>query len=195
MLNYALILTTGLVLQAAAHGVVKKVTVTGGQSYDGYVPYGGTDNKVGWITPGDTDWGFVLPTSYNAPDIICHKGGYPATAAVEVAAGGQLEITWDQWPVSHHGPVIDYLAPAGTDDISKIDKGSLQFVKIAEAGQTGGKTTNPPALLFASDDLINAGLTWKVTIPATIKPGYYVLRHEIIALHEGNQLDKAQNYP
>jgi cellulase len=195
MLTNALILAAGLVSQVAAHGIVNKITVAGGQTYDGYIPYGSTANKVGWITPGNKDWGFVLPTEYGSPDIICHKGGLPATAAVEVPAGGELTLQWDQWAESHHGPVIDYLAPANTEDISKIDKTQLKFVKIKEGGQTGGKTSNPPALLFASDDLRSAGLTWKVKIPANIKAGYYVLRHEMIALHAADKLNEAQNYP
>jgi hypothetical protein len=34
-----------------------------------------------------------------------------------------------------------------------------------------------------------------VLISAAIKPGNYVLRHEIIALHSANNKDGAQNYP
>src|ERR1700761_3966399 len=48
---------------------------------------------------------------------------------------------------------------------------------------------------FASDDMIKNSNTWKVKIPSTIKPGNYVLRHETIALHEGDRSGKAQNYP
>lgn len=34
-----------------------------------------------------------------------------------------------------------------------------------------------------------------MTIPANLKPGNYVLRHEIIALHSASNADGAQNYP
>jgi hypothetical protein len=34
-----------------------------------------------------------------------------------------------------------------------------------------------------------------VTIPSSIAPGNYVLRHEIIALHSAGQANGAQSYP
>lgn len=48
---------------------------------------------------------------------------------------------------------------------------------------------------WATDELIANNNTWTVTIPKTLAPGGYVLRHEIIALHSANQVDGAQNYP
>ncbi|KAJ3465075.1 hypothetical protein MRS44_005733 [Fusarium solani] len=48
---------------------------------------------------------------------------------------------------------------------------------------------------YASDELIKNGNGWLVKVPETIKPGFYVLRHEIIALHSGGQENGAQNYP
>jgi cellulase len=43
--------------------------------------------------------------------------------------------------------------------------------------------------------MIKAGNSWEVTIPATLKPGNYVLRHETIALHESQKVGGAQLYP
>lgn len=37
--------------------------------------------------------------------------------------------------------------------------------------------------------------SWLVEIPPTIAPGYYVLRHELIALHGAGSQNGAQNYP
>lgn len=37
--------------------------------------------------------------------------------------------------------------------------------------------------------------TWSLTIPKNLKPGGYVLRHEIIALHSAGSTNGAQNYP
>merc|ERR1712000_445263 len=48
---------------------------------------------------------------------------------------------------------------------------------------------------WASDALMANNLTGSVTVPSTIAPGNYVLRHEIIALHSAGQADGAQNYP
>lgn len=48
---------------------------------------------------------------------------------------------------------------------------------------------------WASDQLIANNNSWSVTIPKSLAPGGYVLRHEIIALHSAEQADGAQNYP
>jgi hypothetical protein len=39
--------------------------------------------------------------------------------------------------------------------------------------------------LWGSDVLIKQNNSWTVTIPSDIKPGKYVVRHELIALHFG----------
>lgn len=43
--------------------------------------------------------------------------------------------------------------------------------------------------------LIADASTWLVQIPASLAPGNYVLRTEIIALHSAGSVDGAQNYP
>ncbi|ETN46770.1 uncharacterized protein HMPREF1541_00959 [Cyphellophora europaea CBS 101466] len=169
-----------------AHGHVKSYTI-GGQEVEGGVNGGlgrsPRPDTAAWVAD-NLDNGFVSdPTS---PDIVCHKGGEPGTSSVTVAAGDTITMNWDTWPESHSGPVIDYLASAGSD-FAGVSKSSLQFVKIAEAGLSGGS--------WAANELIANGNTWPVTIPSSIAPGNYVLRHEIIALHEGGNPGGAQFYP
>lgn len=43
--------------------------------------------------------------------------------------------------------------------------------------------------------MIKNNNTWTVQIPASIKAGNYVLRHETIGLHEAGNVGGAQNYP
>ena len=100
-------------------------------------------------------------------------------------------MQWTPWPTSHHGPVLDYLAPV-SGDFASIDKTQLQFFKI---GAVGLINDNPAPGTWATDQLIANNNSWVVTIPKTIAPGKYVLRHEIIALHAAGQTDGAQNYP
>lgn len=184
-----------LAQHAAAHGIVTSVVVASTKTYAGYQPdfqYSPTPvPAVGWITPENQDTGFILPSQYGSPDIICHKNAKVANAYADVKAGESIDLHWTTWPESHHGPVMDYLAPAG-DDFSKVDKTQLKFFKIDQAGMTS-TASNPP--LFASDDMIKNGNVWTVKIPSNLKPGNYVLRHETIALHEGDHQGKAQNYP
>ncbi|OHE97867.1 endoglucanase-4 [Colletotrichum orchidophilum] len=175
-----------------AHGHVNYFT-DGSEQFAGYdvtsLPYMSNPPDVyGWKNTA-TDNGFVDPTTYTGPDIICHKNSANAKLTAKVAAGDKLQIFWNTWPESHKGPVIDYLASCGTD-CSTVDKTTLEFFKIAEAG-----LIDATANKWASDELIAANNSWAVTIPTSLKPGNYVLRHEIIALHSAGQQNGAQNYP
>ncbi|KAJ0295987.1 hypothetical protein COL516b_012045 [Colletotrichum fioriniae] len=175
-----------------AHGHVNYFT-DGSEQFAGYdvtsLPYMSSPPDVyGWKNTA-TDNGFVDPSSYAAADIICHKNSENAKLTAKVAAGDKLQIFWNTWPESHKGPVIDYLASCGSD-CSTVDKTSLEFFKIAEAGLVDASANK-----WASDELIAANNSWAVTIPTSLKPGNYVLRHEIIALHSAGQENGAQNYP
>lgn len=77
-------------------------------------------------------------------------------------------------------------------ECSTVDKTTLEFFKIDEAGLISDATS--PGT-WASDDLIANNNSWSITIPSTIASGPYVLRHEIIALHSAGSTDGAQNYP
>ncbi|KAK3292670.1 glycosyl hydrolase family 61-domain-containing protein [Chaetomium fimeti] len=182
-------------VSVAAHGHVKNIVVNG-VSYEGFDPTSFPYNPnpptvVGW-TAGNSDNGFVAPDAFANGDIICHKSATNAGGHAVVAAGDSIFIQWDTWPESHHGPVIDYLASCGDAGCETVDKTSLEFFKVAEAGLIDG--TNAPGF-WASDQLIANNNSWMVQIPAGIAPGNYVLRHEIIALHSGGQANGAQNYP
>ncbi|KAI0011035.1 glycoside hydrolase [Xylariaceae sp. FL0662B] len=183
-------------VSVSAHGYVSKVVIDG-TSYDGFdpssAPYGPQPDSITWSN-GARDTGFVPSSAVQNPDIICHLDATNAALSADVAAGGKVAITWKQWPNSHWGPVIDYLADC-QGDCSTVDKNSLEFFKIDEKGQISlGPGSGKPGR-WASNELIENGLTWTVTIPSSIKAGNYVLRHEIIALHEGLKLGKAQLYP
>ncbi|RYP89863.1 hypothetical protein DL770_004015 [Monosporascus sp. CRB-9-2] len=180
----------------SAHGHVTKVTA-GGITYDGFdptsAPYGPQPDSVTWGN-GATDNGFVLSADVSSPDIICHLDATNAALTAPVAAGSDISLTWNQWPDSHKGPVIDYLADCG-GDCSTVDKTTLKWFKIKELGQLELGAGAGQVGKWADDLLIENGLTWTTTIPASIKPGNYVLRHELIALHEGGSEGKTQMYP
>ncbi|CZT15219.1 related to endoglucanase IV precursor [Ramularia collo-cygni] len=182
-----------LTVSVSAHGHVSGV-VSNGQWYAGTTPewtyQAEKPNTAGWYA-NNQDNGYVDPTVFADGDIVCHKGATPGLASIPVTAGESIDIQWNTWPDSHHGPVLDYLAPVD-GDFADIDKTALQFFKIDEDGLKDGSTT-PGS--WASDDLIANNNTWSVTIPASIAPGKYVLRHEIISLHSANNANGAQNYP
>lgn len=179
----------------SAHGYVSAWDI-GGVSYKGFdemwATAQGTDTGnefIAWSTSA-SDNGYVAPDAYGSADIICHRDATNgALNNATVAAGDSIKVTWNTWPDSHHGPIIDYIASA--DDPTTVDKTTLEFVKIQESGLISG--SNPGT--WATDNLITNGLTWEIPIPADLKPGNYVLRHEIIALHSAYSSDGAQNYP
>jgi hypothetical protein len=188
----------GLLLSSAsmvaAHGYVSGAVVDGSY-YGGYNPgaysyMADPPSLIAWKEDA-TDNGFVDGSSYAKPDIICHKDATPGAISADIKAGGKIELQWTEWPESHHGPVITYLANCN-GDCSSVDKTALEFFKIDEAGLISD--SNVPGT-WASDNLISANNSWTVTIPSAIAAGNYVLRHEIIALHSAGESNGAQNYP
>lgn len=73
-----------------------------------------------------------------------------------------------------------------------MNKTKLEFFKIEEAGLLDNSKS--PGR-WASDELMAANNTWTVNIPSDIAAGNYVLRHEIIALHNAMTDNGAQAYP
>lgn len=102
-----------------------------------------------------------------------------------------MNLQWTPWPVSHKGPVIDYLANCN-GPCETVDKATLKWFKISESGLIDKSITNG---YWATDQLIANNNTWTTTIPSSIATGNYVLRHEIIALHAAGQANGAQSYP
>ncbi|KAM0357304.1 hypothetical protein ACHAP4_006110 [Fusarium culmorum] len=163
-------------LGISAHGHVDEIIVNG-VSYQGYgstdFPYMQDPPVVAGWTIEQADNGFVSPDKYDDPDIICHRDATPAKGHIELAAGDTLTLRWSGWPENHSGPILNYLANCN-GPCERVDKTKLEY---------------------ADKVLQDNGDRWNVRIPKNIAPGNYVLRHEIIALH--NALDKggAQNYP
>jgi hypothetical protein len=145
-------------------------------------------NKTTPLTPPPLQ---VTPDTYQTPDIICHKSGKPGKAHIPVVAGQTVQLFWNTWPPGHSGPVIDYLAACANNDCSTVDKTALKFAKIDQVGLHNG----PAPGNWAVNDLVNNNNSWVVTVPASLKAGAYVLRHEIVSLHAARSDNGAQNYP
>jgi cellulase len=189
-----------------AHGRVVNITTSTGVVYTGWDPALLLDEPnvslppiVAWSASnlGNT---FVPPSSFNSSDITCHFNATPGVLHVNVSAGEEIILRWNEWPTSHVGPVLSYLASCGNSGsagCTHADKSSLTFVKIDELGwlNSTGWETNELGGTWATDVLISNRYAWTVKIPSDLAPGAYVLRHEIIALHVANDPDGAQPYP
>lgn len=136
------------------------------------------DNPIPFLTEVNMTCGFV-PFALEAANDKC-----------AVTAGSTIGIQWhhisdastdDILDSSHKGPVLFYLAKSDTGS------GDVWF-KIYEDGYTNSTG------LWATDKLIaNVGLV-TITLPSDIAPGNYLLRGEVIALHQAYELNGVQPY-
>lgn len=181
-----------------AHGHVSEILINNA-SYYGHdptkVPWGPQPDSISW-TNGADDNGPVLSSASElaSPDIICHLNATNGVLTAPVIAGTTIAVRWSDWPEAHWGPVIDYMAHCPNDDCATVDKTKLRFFKIAEMGQLE-RGFDGNVGYWANNKLRDDDFTWKITVPETLVPGSYVLRHEIIALHPGGAEGSTQMYP
>jgi len=179
----------------SAHGFVQGI-VTGHKWYPGAQPWWRVNPSIphaksaGWSSLNQ-DLGFISPSEYNTAAIACHKSAKSTTTRIPAKAGDKVRLLWSEWPASHKGPVLTYMAKC-PGDCSIVDPTTLDWFKIDQAGLING---NPAPGTWASDTLIANNNSWTITIPSTIIAGSYVLRHEIIALHSAGNDNGAQFYP
>lgn len=114
----------------------------------------------------------------------------PAKRKCAIAAGATIGIQWhhnsnspsdDILEATHKGPCLAYLAKSDTG------AGPVWF-KIFEDGY------DPATQLWGTDRLIRNRGRIDVTIPSDIAPGNYLLRGEVLALHNAYSLDGVQPY-
>jgi hypothetical protein len=116
------------------------------------------------------------------------NGGTSAPLNATVGAGEKVSAVWSQWTHSQ-GPILVWLYKcAGA--FAACDGSGAGWFKIDEAGFHGdGKTVfldseKPSGWDIAK--LVGGGKSWESTIPAGLAAGNYLLRHELIALHQAN---------
>ncbi|KAF2840105.1 lytic polysaccharide monooxygenase [Patellaria atrata CBS 101060] len=185
----------GCATLVAAHGWVDNATI-GGQYYQPYQdPYmSPAPQRVSREVQGN---GPVEDVTL--PDLQCggwSAGGVPgpskpAALHANAKAGETVNLKWTLWPDSHKGPTITYMARCPDTGCNNWQPGtSAVWFKIQEEGRSGTSNTWATSPLEIAG---NAGVNYK--IPSCLKPGYYLVRHEIIALHGAWAPSGAQFYP
>ncbi|KAK7026786.1 hypothetical protein VNI00_015444 [Paramarasmius palmivorus] len=188
-------LLSAIVPAVLGHGYVETITLDG-KTYSGFLP---------WEDPykNPVPDRIVRKIPDNGPvedlsliDIQCNghqSNGFstaPAKLIAKVTAGSEVSLKWtSDWPDSHKGPLVTYMARAPSD-ITKWSPGnSAVWFKVHETGKTSdGK--------WAATDILQAnGSIYKFKIPKNLKPGQYLIRHEIIALHGAFNYPGVQVYP
>lgn len=164
-----------------AHGIVEQVTI-GGVAYTGYLPY--QDPYVNPLPDRVVRGGFEgngpvrVPTS---ADVQCNQNAQPAKLVAKAKSGDEVSFKWTEWPESHKGPVITYMAkaPEGTDITTWSPGTDAVWFKVDEAGFENGKWAATDILVGEQNNV------WNFKIPSGLASGQYLIRHEIIALHAG----------
>ncbi|KAJ7162373.1 glycoside hydrolase, partial [Mycena filopes] len=126
-------------------------------------------------------------------DLICGRGAAtrPASQVAVVPAGADLRVQWEtltetgDW-FHDKGPMMFYMASC-EGSCAEFDATKARWFKIAEQGLDGeGKWAQAK---------LDDGSPSKVTLPANLAPGNYLLRTEIIALHTAQSVGGAEFYP
>ncbi|KAK6360608.1 hypothetical protein TWF730_006745 [Orbilia blumenaviensis] len=186
---------TGLAIAAAsvagasAHAIFQKLAVNG------------VDQGTSCIRlPQGPSANFPV-TLVDSNDIRCNVGGSTGVSGVcSVAAGGT--ITVEMHPTysaadqscdieaiggAHHGPVQVYMQKVA--DATTAD-GSGPWFKVYAEGLISGYNAG----YWATDKMNDNCGKVNVIIPASLAPGHYLVRAEVIALHAAFQPNGAQFY-
>uniref|UniRef100_D8QB46 AA9 family lytic polysaccharide monooxygenase n=1 Tax=Schizophyllum commune (strain H4-8 / FGSC 9210) TaxID=578458 RepID=D8QB46_SCHCM len=97
-----------------------------------------------------------------------------------IAAGSEITAKWDQW-THREGPVMVYLANCG-GDCTSVNSADLKWFKIDEAGLLSGTVGDGEW----GNGVVVDTLEWTSTIPESLAPGNYLIRHELLAIHQAN---------
>ncbi|KAI0162355.1 glycoside hydrolase family 61 protein [Xylariaceae sp. FL1272] len=159
----------------AAHGAVTSYIIDG-KTYPGYQGF----SPVAGAQIIQRQWPDYNPIMTVTDAKMTCNGGTSAPLSASVAAGSNVTAVWSQWTHAQ-GPVMVWMY-ACDGDFTACDGKSKKWFKIDQMGLFG------PVL--NSEDwgtaLVMKTLEWSSRIPTSLKPGNYLIRHELLALHQAN---------
>ncbi|KAI1185925.1 lytic polysaccharide monooxygenase [Nemania serpens] len=182
----------------SAHGYVQQIAL-GSNLVNAWNPYKDPQRKPppSVITRHFLDNGPVTDGMFTTDAITCNYGAkgaannVPVNVTANVAAGSKVTFFWTDWQSDHPGPIMTYLANCGGSCETFSGATGAVWVKIHQAGYDASFSTP-----WASKRLPEQNSTWTVTLPSTVAPGQYILRHEILGLQRTNTNGSlAQFYP
>ncbi|KAF1978776.1 cel1 protein precursor [Bimuria novae-zelandiae CBS 107.79] len=175
MFSSAITAVALLASQAAAHGAVTSYVIDGTTypGYEGFAP--ATSPKT-----IQREWPDYNPTMTVTDKKVMCNGGTKADLSAPVKTGGKVKANWKQWTHAQ-GPVMVWMYKCA-GDFAACDGSGKKWFKIDQKGMTA-----PPlsGTAWGANDILK-NLSWESTIPASLAPGNYLIRHEIIALHQAN---------
>ncbi|KAH7072414.1 glycosyl hydrolase family 61-domain-containing protein, partial [Paraphoma chrysanthemicola] len=176
----ALATAASLLATASAHGGVDYYLV-GDTTYQGWQPYMSPAGQKS-VQRQYSSYNPLMIPDLTTVNIRCNNVGALGTGVTgTIAAGQKLTAHWKQ------SAVMVYMAKCPGSCDSWDGSGKVWF-KIDEEGLVSGTEY---AGIWAGDAILDT-LIWNTTIPASLVPGNYLIRHEILALHQANN---PQFYP
>ncbi|KAK4233383.1 glycoside hydrolase family 61 protein [Achaetomium macrosporum] len=176
---------------AYAHGGLANYTV-GNTWYRGYDPSTPTSDQLGQPWMIQREWASIDPIfSVDDKYIACNNPGTPPPSYIPIRAGDNITAVYWYW-LHALGPMTAWLARCETD-CREVDVNKVKWFKIWEAGLLEGPNLSE-GLWYqkAFQNWDGSPDLWPVTIPARLKAGLYMIRHEILSIHVEN---KPQFYP
>ncbi|KAI1488584.1 glycoside hydrolase family 61 protein [Biscogniauxia mediterranea] len=163
----------------AAHGAVTSYEI-GGQTYEGYQGF----SPVAGAQVIQRQWPDYNPIMTVTDAKMTCNGGTSAALSAPVAAGDNVTAVWSQW-THQQGPVMVWMYACEPDGggFAACDGKAARWFKIDELGLWGDAGLNSNNWGTA---LVYENLRWSSRIPASLKPGDYLIRHELLALHQAN---------
>ncbi|KAF2024304.1 hypothetical protein EK21DRAFT_104756 [Setomelanomma holmii] len=207
-------LLAALIASVSGHTSVEQFEA-GGKTYEGFRQASkqdpGNQSPAWWTNQG---WGYqpVYGDKLAHPDIIAHIDASPSPYTAPVSAGSKVTFHWhhdgtcgggeDGWDCSHHGWTATYLAPCN-GDCKDVDKTQLSFFKIHQSalvdyrsGRYSEGSTQEQTGFWGTDAIFyNNNNAQSVTIPKEIPSGNYVLRTEVMSIHNNGAVANRQFWP
>jgi len=174
------------VAAVSAHGGVGVYTI-GSTKYQGWQPYNSASGQKS-IQRQYSSFNPLMIADLTTVNIRCNNGGTLGTGlSASVAAGDKIKTTWTQWT---HRPsaVMIYMARCPSGGCNNWDGSGKVWFKIDHQGLVSGTQNSGK---WAGDAIVDT-LDWTTTVPKTLAPGEYLIRHELLALHQANN---PQFYP
>ncbi|KAH9828982.1 glycosyl hydrolase family 61-domain-containing protein [Rhodofomes roseus] len=126
-------------------------------------------------------------------DLNCGLDAQVAAITAPAKPGSNVTFQWsgapgggDNWP-HNVGPLMTYMTQCTTTNCTEFDSTSAEWFKIAELGMSSSSAWFQAYL--------TQGDSYTLTLPKNIKPGGYLIRHEVIALHQAVSVGGAEFYP
>ncbi|KIK68801.1 carbohydrate-binding module family 1 protein [Collybiopsis luxurians FD-317 M1] len=180
---YSLIAAACFVASASAHATFQELWINGVDQGSSCVRLPLSNSPV---------------TDVTSDDLTCNVTPTPSNGICSVMPGDSVTVEMHQQPNDrscatqaiggdHYGPINIYLAPVA--NAITADGPSASWFKISEIGLP---SDNPD---YWGTEVLNDNCGhYTFTIPPNIKPGNYLLRAEVIALHVASSVGGAQFY-